>query len=565
MTDTAHGADTPDRGQRLLQSGERALMREDWPVARDAFQAVVELDPDSAAGLLGLARALVELREHAQAEEVLNRIFRLTPGEPDATNLYGLIALAKGDTERAVALFLDVVKQRPDHAVAYNNIGHALQVDGWLTQAVWYYRKALELDPDLSVAHLNLGNALLPVNQEKEALHHLRIALQLRPGEPHALSAMAGYLRRRGEGAEAERLLRPVIERRTEHASLAFEWAELMHQMKRPSEAIPLLEGRLQSQATSQHEKRICHFMLAKLQDAAGDYDRAFQHLQAGHKLKGTRFDPQRWRVDCERLMTAFDHSTMAKLPRSGLGSELPVFIVGMFRSGTSLVEQVLASHSAVKPCGELNHIGKMAVSLNSRTDQSRPYPECVDALDKPTVDAMALEYLQRVKPGEPRILRTTDKMPGNFLHIGLIELLFPQARVIHCVRDPLDTCLSCYFQDFAEQQMNPSELEDWALYYRGYREIMAHWNKIVRIPVLDIHYEELVARPERTVRRLLEFCGLPWEEACLEPHRSSRFVATASHSQVRRPFHTDSVGRHHRYAKFLGPLKAGFDTAATQ
>jgi hypothetical protein len=228
-----------------------------------------------------------------------------------------------------------------------------------------------------------------------------------------------------------------------------------------------------------------------------------------------------------------------------------------MPRSGTTLVEQILASHPAVFGAGELLRVGEIAQRLPSALGSRLDYPLCLADFSQQAADAAAqeyLDYLQSLSGGEAT--RVTDKMPGNFMHLGLIDLLFPGARIIHCMRDPLDTCLSCYSQNFNGHEYT-HDLSHLGHFYRDYQRIMQHWRGVVRVPVLEVQYEALVEDPEPGSRRLIEFCGLPWDDSCLRFYENKRTVVTASYDQVRRPIYKTSTERWRNYERHIDPLKA--------
>lgn len=233
----------------------------------------------------------------------------------------------------------------------------------------------------------------------------------------------------------------------------------------------------------------------------------------------------------------------------------MPVFVAGMLRSGTTLTEQIIASHPSAFGAGELLDVPHMARMLSFLVERPRPFPDLVADLSPKTVGLQARAYLRRLADLSDGAQRVTNKLPGNFAFLGLIALLFPNAPIVHTRRNAIDTCLSCYVVSFAQGHAYSNDLEDLGRYWRIYDSLMDHWRAVLPRPMLELDYEDMVAEPEATTRRLLEHCGLPWDDACLDFHRHKRPVLTASKMQVRKPIYQSSVERWRNYEAHLGPL----------
>jgi hypothetical protein len=313
-------------------------------------------------------------------------------------------------------------------------------------------------------------------------------------------------------------------------------------------EAIGLLERLANQPVISSADQRMLRFALANLCDKAKQYDRAFGHAIIANRLKNIRYDHNAEQMEVNRLKAVYAATAIASLPRSSIRSELPVFIVGMPRSGTSLLEQILSCHSKVYARGESTDITNLAAGIPY-------YPDGVRNLTQEKLDTLAGTYLQRLREMTSSATRVTEKLPGNYMHLGLISQLFPGARVLHCQRDPRDTCLSNYFIDFGTGLNFAYDLESLGLAYKAYQELMEHWKTVLPIPILDVRYEELVADPRTWVKTILDFCGLEWEDACLDFHKSKRQAVTASYDQVRKPLYKSSVARWKPYARHLEPV----------
>ncbi len=284
----------------------------------------------------------------------------------------------------------------------------------------------------------------------------------------------------------------------------------------------------------------------------AGDGERAFAHLDRGNSLQRSRisFDLDAHLTAPEAMAAAFDASTVQRLAGGGHGSDRPVFVIGMPRSGTTLVEQILASHPKVHGAGELQLLGQLAGRL------PRAGEGLIEALTPDELGRLGAEYDGRLQALASGAARIVDKMPGNFLFAGLIRLMLPNARIIHCVRDPLDTCLSCYATRFTTANPFAYDQRELALHYRAYARLMQHWRTVLPADgFTEVRYEDVVADLEGETRRLLAFCGLDWDDRCLEFHQTRREVRTASSSQVRRPLYSSSVRRAQAVAGHLGPL----------
>ena len=471
-----------------------------------------------------------------------------------------------GEAYWAAAKFPEVVraveralKLRPDWAEAHVIFGRArMQAGGSVVEssrsAEEHFREAIRLEPDRIEGHLNLAAALRSLGKYPEALEAYRRVLALAPGHPAAIGGTASMLERLGQFEAARELLAPVLERGMDSLELALPYAAISRYTGEKVGAMDLLERLLADESRDRALRIEGHFMLGKLYDGAKDYEQAFRHYRAANDLDPEKFDIENNGQIFERLIGLFDREKHHRRPRASNRSRLPVFIVGMPRSGTTLTEQILASHPLVHGAGELPKMDEIKKTLQNLTGE--PWPQCVDRLDRKTLDKVAqehLDWLGRLAAGKARV---TDKMPHNFLALGLIDLLFPEAHVIHCQRDPMDNCLSIYFQHFNDAHSYANNLEHLGTYYRQYERVMAHWRQVVRVPILDVRYEQMVAEPEQSARRLVEFCGLDWDDRCLRFYETGRVVSTPSYDQVRQPIYKKSVARWKRYEKYLEPLR---------
>jgi hypothetical protein len=303
----------------------------------------------------------------------------------------------------------------------------------------------------------------------------------------------------------------------------------------------------------------IIHFALHKALEDCKDYSRAFEHLRQGNELKRrlTEYDEPHTGNFFKRVATVFDRSLLDRFQGEGDPSSVPIFVVGMPRSGSSLIEQILASHPQVHGAGELWDLDAAARIVLSASGRQVAYPECVPNLVGADLRRMGQTYLARLPAAADGKTRIVDKMPGNYLRIGLIRMILPNARIIHTMRDPVDNCLSCYSKLFSVGQQCTYDLAELARYYRMYSEMMAHWRSVLSPGgMLDVSYEEVVDDLEGQARRLIDYCGLPWDDRCLSFHNTGGLtVRTASAAQVRQPLFRSSMQRWRKYEAGLGPL----------
>ncbi len=427
----------------------------------------------------------------------------------------------QGNLAEAETLYRQAIAMNPAIAEAHNGLGVILWISGATVEAVASYREALRLAPNRADIHHNLGHAYRDLGQFDEAKREYAAALRLSPGDVKIYYSLS------------------VIHRFTSADQSMIEELEAV------GTRVDL----------SPFERRQLHFTLGKAYDDLGQYDRAFSHFHQGNELARPDFDRQLFVRLVERLEAWFPQSRFGAGRDSGNPSQLPIFIVGMPRSGTTLVEQILASHPQVYGCGELADTDTMANELWGNRLSGPVVPPPPPGLEPNRLAQLAEAYLQRRRAVCGNALRFTTKMPTNFFHLGLIALLFPKARVIHCRRDPLDTCLSCFFTDFRKAPPYHYRLEDLGLYYRLYMRLMEHWRAVLPLPMLEVQYEDLVGRPEELSRQMIDFCGLPWDDRCLRYYETRRPVQTLSVWQVRQPIYSTSINRWKHYIQHLDPL----------
>jgi len=465
---------------------------------------------------------LLLYRKGERVDALVREILKTDKATYEALHMLGSREGQRGNDAVAERLLRHALAINDASAETEHNLGLVLQHQGKLEEAIVCFRKATELQPGFAGAYCTLGKALQQQGNLPEARASYEKAIAQNPS---FAKAYANYS-----------ICRKFTE---EDRSLADR-----------------LETLLQSTMTEE-DKCSLHYALGKIYGDRAMYDESFQHYLRANRIEHTKYpyNRQSFSKYVDRMIGAFPSGFYRHNKWAGSSSELPVFIIGMPRSGTTLIEQIISSHPLVFGAGELRYFNLKSHRLSQ--EGIYPYPECVETLSAEDLQKIAEEYLGYLRSFNYRAIRISDKLPGNFLHLGLISLLFPNARVIHSKRDPLDTSLSIFFQQFSANHPYASDLENLGHYYREYERLMKHWRSVLPPEMmLDLPYEETVEWPDRTSRKLIEFCGLEWDERCLQFHENTRVVTTASSWQVRQPIYTSSKERWKRYEKHLDPLK---------
>ena len=553
--------------------------------ALTSYGRALAIRPDFAEAHSNLGNALRGLGRFDQAAVSYRRALAIKPDFAEAHNNLGNVLRDLGQIDDALASYSLALELKPQFADAHSNLGNALRDVGRLREALVSYERALELKPSLAEAHNNLGNVHLDLMQLNEAEASYRRALDLRPDYVHAQTSLARVLRQQGRALAAEESCRRALRMAPDSAdSVAFlaelhtdrgEFVEAEALFKRALELAPELPAawaglarcrrmidsdsswlavaqRLVAGKLPLRQEIYLRFAMGKYFDDVMNYEQAFYNYRLANELTrkyGAVFDRSELTRQVDGTLHAYGREWLSGVRYHGAASERPIFIVGMPRSGTSLAEQILASHPAVFGAGELPFWHEAGTVFDSSATDA--------AADASLIGEFAQAYLRQLGELSPDALRVVDKMPTHFRLLGLIHAALPNARIIHMRRNPLDTCLSIYFQNFSIAHAYASDLEDLAHYYCEYRRLMAHWRAALpEGTILDVSYEELVTQPQDSIRRMLEFVGLPWDERCLEFHATNRTVITPSKWQVRQKISTGSVGRWRHYERFVGPLR---------
>ncbi|MDH4235466.1 MAG: sulfotransferase, partial [Gallionella sp.] len=460
--------------------------------------------------------------------------------------------------EVALSSFRTALKIKPDYAEAHNNLGNTLKELGNLDAAAESYRRALEIKPNHTETLTNLGNVLKDLGQAKDAAASYRRALEIDPAYDKALLGVSQLYAISGKMDEAEVMVKKALAIKPDNleARVLLANARKVHPGDENLAALLAIEETARnSESPMSYQKMIpLHFALGKCFDDLGDHERAFPHFLEGCKLKRAtvNYDTAQMTQQFDNVMRVFDQASIERLRGGGNPSHVPIFVLGMPRSGTTLTEQIIASHPEVYGAGELPDLQAIAQREVAGTTG---FPGNILALDQAGLTRWADDYVAGLRQRAPDAMHITDKMPGNFWYIGLINVMLPNARIIHVNRNPVDTCLSCFTILF-NTLIQTYDLAELGRYYVDYARLMDHWRKVLPAGAfLDVQYEEIVADQDTQARRIIDFCGLEWSDACIDFHNSKRAVNTASVTQVRQPIYKSSVERWRPYEKYLGPL----------
>ncbi len=508
-----------------------------------------------------VAIALDHLRAGRKDEAIakLKARLRINPDNVDALNT--LAQAYWGDDERLSdieALLRRVTALAPAHVGAWMLLGSLLHTSDRPEDAIGCYLRATEIDPGNGGAWSGLGADYAQVgDMEKSAAAYAR-CLELETGLPGIHMSYAHVLKALGRQPEALREYRRAIALKPDFGEVYWSMANLEVFRFEPGEVAAMEEALRQGKLSESADVHF-RFALAKAYEDAGDYDRAWEHYRGGNERQRplVSYDPVGFETRHENIARVFTREFLAARAGQGFPSDAPIFIVGLPRSGSTLIEQILASHSQVEGTLELPVLGEIAVSTGRFLRENREYPESVRQLGGRDFRALGERYIEvsRVYRSTARP-RFTDKLPNNFSHVGFAHLILPNARIINARRHPLDSCLGSYKQLFGKGQHFTYDMNELVLYYRQYHETMRHWHRVLPGKVLDVHYEETVGDFEAQVRRILDHCGLPFEEGCLRFHETRRPVRTASSEQVRQPLYTRALGTWRRYERHLAPWR---------
>jgi len=507
-------------------------------------------DRAKAQHLFNRGNKFFDQRAFAEATALYEEAVELDSSHAEALNNLGASLSYLGRYEEAEQYFRQSMAIKPNYANPYSNLGNLLRQKSALAEAEVFLRRALKLKPTYIEARINLGLTLLFLGRLRDAKACFVKALKAAPNNVQALLGMTQLATLEGRFEEADTMLKRILEL---DPKMPAAWAAvtLTHKMTNADGEWFKRAGEIATSGVLPLEEAGLRFAMGKYCDDVNDFEQAFANFKRGNELMKTAaedYDRKEYSHLVDELIRVYSPEAISKIGAAGSSSTKPVFVVGMPRSGTSLAEQIIAAHPAAYGAGELGFWAAQFAKDNALTRSP---------LGEPTRPKVAEEYLRILEGRSPNASRVVDKAPVNSDFLGLIYAVFPNARVIYMQRDPIDTCLSCYFQQFLTGLNFTLDLSDLAHHYREHQRMMSHWRAVLPPGfILDVPYEELVADQEGWSRKMLEFIGLEWDPRCLDFHTNKRQVATASAWQVRQKIYKTSVARWHNYEKFIGPLK---------
>jgi tetratricopeptide (TPR) repeat protein len=497
---------------------------------------------------------LQQQRQFLDAERIYQRVLTKMPDHPEALHLMGTLALEAEDPNVAIEYFEKSVKEKPRDPFFHYNLGNTHLDVGNFEDALKHLRKASELKPNLVEALCGMGRAYVKLSKAELALPFYDRAQALDANHPMVRVGRANALINLGRMDEAVVLLNEAICRNTGVVAALGALVSTRKFFGTPPELDTVLRELTNPNNTLAENSQL-HHAAGKILNDINRYDEAMDHFEKAKTISGRAFNINTYAKWVDNIIELFNPYLILEKREFGSPSDVPVFIVGMPRSGTTLTEQIASSHPDIHGAGEIYKLRQLATSIGFNPRNSNFFKDAVLAMTADKSKALAGDYLDHLKRHSRSALRIIDKMPHNFELIGFIGLIFPNARIIHCRRDPIDNCVSCFVNEFSETHGYNADLHNLGLYYREYDRLMRHWNRLLPGRIYENRYENMIADQEGETRRLIDFLGVPWNDACLNFHENARTVNTISRWQVRQPIYNSSIKRWKNYGAKLGPL----------
>tara|TARA_A100001388_G_scaffold236469_2_gene190428 strand:- start:146 stop:2014 length:1869 start_codon:yes stop_codon:yes gene_type:complete len=540
-----------------IRLGRLLLMTGRGEQALKTFNKAQEVGPDHPHVIAGIGESKAMAGDLEGAETAFSEALSLTSGEPDLIISLARVQDARGQTQTAEKTLREACAEHPGALVLWQSLGRALRAWDRIEDAREACNEAQAHHPhslELKAQRAQLAYELRDLETAQALLTELAKAY---PNDVNIQNDLAQVLASLGQDVESQESFKQLTEREPLFGQPWLNVSRAKRYEDPQDGEIQKMRAALKRRQLQPSQAAYVHFALGKALDDCQAYDDAFSHYQKANAIWRSEldFDPKALEAHINRIIGAFTPELMTRFEGQGSSSTTPLMIVGMPRSGTTLLEQVLCAHPDVETAGELRTLAQSARRLTEAGE--KPWPECIADIAPDLLADQAEGYLAALSARSGAAAKVVDKMPQNFLHLGLAALLFPNTVIVHCVRDPLDTCLSNFFQVFPAGIDFAYNLSDLGHYYRNYQRLMTHWASLLGPRLLSVNYEELVSNPEGVLRPLLQSLGVAWNDACLSHHDSVGRVDTLSLYQVRQPLNTGSTERWRNYEKHLAPLRA--------
>ena len=550
----------PDFADAHFKCGNALALQNRLDEAVEAYRSTLKLRPEFSEAQANLGFTLLSAQRYAEAEPHLRQALQTLPNRAPLHNALGVVLYGQDRMAEAAESFRRVIALMPNDAQAHANLGNALRELGAFAEAEASYHRAMALDSRFARAHFDLGGLLYLQERYEEAEQQYRRALQLKPDYVEACNNLGRSIRRQGRLDEARDMFDAALAIDPESVEAYCNLAALRTFTPEHAEPKRLEQLAYKLPALTENLRIRYWFSLGKMREDLGRYNEAFAAYAQGNRLKHAQLPANEASKIAliDNVRTVFDARFFASRTLPASTGKSPIFIVGMPRSGTSLIEQILSTHPDIHGAGELPDLENMLFAL--ATEAGRPiegFPEIASRMTSDELLRLGDAYTERVWKLAPTATRITDKMMGNFAFVGMIRLMLPNAKIIHAMRDPMDSCFSCYATLFSRNNLDYTyDLGELGRHYVRYIELMRHWQRVLPPgSALDVRYEDMVADPEGQARRLLDYLELPWDPRCLDFHQNTRVVKTASAAQVRRPVYQSSVARWTHFDTHLQPL----------
>ena len=509
-------------------------------------------------GLLYKGVRHLHASRYRKAEDAFKKVLIEDENNIDALRFMGILAFKSGNHDIAEAMLTKALKLDPTYSLVWANLAQVFSVTGQLDKAKKSFKNILNMEPKNGLIWAEYGTVLTKLANYQEGKDAYLKALEFKPDSPRVHLSLGHVYKTMGEIDKSINSYKNTISQNNLSGEAYWSLANLKTYSFSENE-IKDMEKALNGDI-SDIERSQMHFALGKAYEVMKDFDKSFKNYYEGNRAKKNliKYSSNDTTENTKKILEFFSQENIQNLSKSSTNDKDPIFVLGMPRSGSTLVDQIISSHSKVDGTQELPNIIKIASELNN-IDQNT-YPDVLKALDDKELGDLGKNYMQETAWARDNAPFFIDKMPNNFIHIGLIKTILPNAKIIDTRRDPMDTCFSCYKQFFARGQLFTYSLEDLGNYYTDYIKAMNHWHNIYGKDIFTVHYDSVINKTEETIRELIDYCNLPFEKECLEFYKSSRPVKTPSAEQVRQPIYKSGLNYWKNYEKHLLPLKEIID-----